>query len=57
MATQELKAIDEGRSDPSQRGMAKAAQIVGIAGVAIAVLLLILAVVAFGALSLAPAVG
>lgn len=48
MGHQELAAIDQGRSNPANRGQANAARVIGLIGVGIMVLLFILFIVFFG---------
>ena len=52
LGTRELAAIDEGRSNPSQRSMAKAAQIIGILTGAVYAMLWVFFVVTVGVGSL-----
>ena len=51
LGSQEMKAIDEGRRDPSKRDLAQAAKIVGIIGTAL-VVLAVIAVIGVVALAL-----
>ncbi|MFT7475273.1 MAG: uncharacterized membrane protein YjgN (DUF898 family) [Verrucomicrobiales bacterium] len=50
LGNQEMKAIDEGRRDPSKRDLAQAAKIVGIIGTAL-VVLAVVAIVGFAILA------